>query len=56
MLEERDYTLIIDRSGSMALKDQAGGRTRWAVARERTSGSPRSCSGPSTTERHREDL
>jgi hypothetical protein len=34
MLGERDYTLIIDRSGSMALKDQAGGRTRWAVARE----------------------
>ena len=29
-----DYTLIIDRSGSMALKDQAGGRSRWAVARE----------------------
>jgi uncharacterized protein with von Willebrand factor type A (vWA) domain len=34
MFSERDYTLIIDRSGSMALKDQAGGRSRWAVARE----------------------
>jgi uncharacterized protein with von Willebrand factor type A (vWA) domain len=34
MLRERDYTLIIDRSGSMALKDQPGGRSRWAVARE----------------------
>jgi hypothetical protein len=31
---ERDYTLIIDRSGSMGLKDQPGGRSRWAVARE----------------------
>jgi hypothetical protein len=31
---DRDYTLIIDKSGSMALKDQRGGRSRWAVARE----------------------
>jgi Mg-chelatase subunit ChlD len=36
MSSERDYTLIIDRSGSMALKDQPGGRSRWAVAREST--------------------
>jgi uncharacterized protein with von Willebrand factor type A (vWA) domain len=34
MNSERDYTLIIDRSGSMALKDQPGGRSRWTVARE----------------------
>jgi hypothetical protein len=34
MSAERDYTLIIDKSGSMALKDQPGGRSRWAVARE----------------------
>ena len=34
MFNERDYTLIIDRSGNMALKDQPGGRSRWAVARE----------------------
>jgi hypothetical protein len=34
MSTERDYTLIIDRSGSMALKDQAGGRSRWTAARE----------------------
>lgn len=33
-MTDRDYTLIIDRSGSMALKDQPGGRSRWAVARE----------------------
>ena len=24
MLEERDYTLIIDKSGSMSIKDQRG--------------------------------
>jgi len=35
-LSERDYTLIIDRSGSMAQKDQVGGRSRWATARETT--------------------
>jgi len=34
MSAERDYTLVIDKSGSMALKDQPGGRSRWAVARE----------------------
>ena len=33
-MTDRDYTLIIDKSGSMALKDQPGGRSRWAVARE----------------------
>jgi uncharacterized protein with von Willebrand factor type A (vWA) domain len=33
-MSSRDYTLIIDRSGSMALKDQPGGRSRWAAARE----------------------
>lgn len=33
-MSQRDYTLIIDKSGSMGLKDQPGGRSRWAVARE----------------------
>jgi uncharacterized protein with von Willebrand factor type A (vWA) domain len=33
-MSKRDYTLIIDRSGSMAIKDQAGGRSRWTAARE----------------------
>lgn len=33
-MSKRDYTLIIDRSGSMAIKDQPGGRSRWATARE----------------------
>jgi uncharacterized protein with von Willebrand factor type A (vWA) domain len=36
MLENRDYTLIIDKSGSMATPDQKGGRTRWVTAQEST--------------------
>jgi uncharacterized protein with von Willebrand factor type A (vWA) domain len=36
MLENRDYTLIIDKSGSMATQDQKGGRSRWFVAQEST--------------------
>ncbi|WP_413174089.1 vWA domain-containing protein [Anabaena azotica] len=36
MLENRDYTLIIDKSGSMATADQKGGRTRWSAAQEST--------------------
>ncbi len=36
MLENRDYTLIIDKSGSMATPDQKGGRTRWQSAEEST--------------------
>jgi uncharacterized protein with von Willebrand factor type A (vWA) domain len=36
MLQNRDYTLIIDKSGSMATTDQKGGRSRWATAQEST--------------------
>lgn len=36
MLNDRDYTLMIDKSGSMATKDQAGGRSRWTVMQEST--------------------
>lgn len=36
MLENRDYTLIIDKSGSMSTKDQQGGRSRWDVMQEST--------------------
>ncbi|MDB9445262.1 vWA domain-containing protein [Anabaena sp. CS-542/02] len=36
MLENRDYTLIMDKSGSMATPDQKGGRTRWQSAQEST--------------------
>jgi uncharacterized protein with von Willebrand factor type A (vWA) domain len=34
MLNNRDYTLILDKSGSMSTKDQPGGRSRWTAARE----------------------
>lgn len=34
MLDQRDYTLILDKSGSMSTKDQPGGRSRWHAARE----------------------
>jgi len=36
MLANRDYTLIIDKSGSMATRDQKGGRSRWVAAEEST--------------------
>jgi uncharacterized protein with von Willebrand factor type A (vWA) domain len=36
MLENRDYTLIIDKSGSMATPDQKGGKNRWYAAQEST--------------------
>jgi uncharacterized protein with von Willebrand factor type A (vWA) domain len=36
MLNNRDYTIIVDKSGSMATKDQQGARSRWAIAREST--------------------
>jgi hypothetical protein len=34
MNELRDYTLIVDKSGSMATADQTGNRTRWTVMQE----------------------
>lgn len=42
-MKDRDYTLIIDRSGSMSTPDQAGGRTRWAAAQESTLALARKC-------------
>lgn len=36
MLENRDYTLIIDKSGSMSINDQPGGKTRWDAMQEST--------------------
>jgi len=36
VLENRDYTLIIDKSGSMATPDQKGGKNRWYAAQEST--------------------
>jgi uncharacterized protein with von Willebrand factor type A (vWA) domain len=34
MLENRDYTLIIDKSGSMSTKDKPGGASRWQIMQE----------------------
>ncbi|HSF76216.1 MAG TPA: VWA domain-containing protein [Microcoleus sp.] len=36
MLQNRDYTIIIDKSGSMYTKDQMGGKSRWALMQEST--------------------
>ncbi len=36
ILQNRDYTLIIDKSGSMSIQDQPGGRSRWQEAQEST--------------------
>lgn len=36
MIADRDYTLIIDKSGSMSIKDQQGDKSRWAVMQEST--------------------
>jgi uncharacterized protein YegL len=36
MLDQRDYTLIIDKSGSMSIKDCAGGKSRWNTMQEST--------------------
>ncbi|MHC5614110.1 MAG: vWA domain-containing protein [Nostoc sp.] len=36
MISDRDYTLIIDKSGSMSTPDQVGGKSRWEIAQEST--------------------
>ncbi|QIZ70197.1 vWA domain-containing protein [Oxynema aestuarii] len=43
MLENRDYTLIIDKSGSMSVADQPGSQTRWQAAQESTLALARKC-------------
>ncbi len=43
MIKERDYTLIIDKSGSMSTPDQAGGRSRWEIMQESTLALARKC-------------
>ena len=42
-MKDRDYTLIIDKSGSMSTPDQPGGRTRWQAAQESTLALARKC-------------
>jgi uncharacterized protein with von Willebrand factor type A (vWA) domain len=43
MMSDRDYTLIIDKSGSMSTPDQVGGRSRWEIAQESTLALARKC-------------
>ncbi|WP_036480820.1 VWA domain-containing protein [Myxosarcina sp. GI1] len=43
MIEDRDYTLIIDKSGSMSTNDRPGGKTRWQSARESTLALAKKC-------------
>ena len=42
-MQDRDYTLIIDKSGSMSTPDQLGGRSRWDAAQESTLALARKC-------------
>lgn len=42
-MQDRDYTIIIDKSGSMSTPDQRGGRTRWQEAQESTLALARKC-------------
>ncbi|KKI98070.1 vWA domain-containing protein [Prochlorothrix hollandica] len=42
-MQNRDYTLIIDKSGSMSVADQGGGLTRWQAAQESTLALARKC-------------
>ena len=43
MIQERDYTLIIDKSGSMSTPDQVGGKSRWEIMQESTLALARKC-------------
>jgi uncharacterized protein with von Willebrand factor type A (vWA) domain len=42
-MENRDYTLIIDKSGSMSTPDQPGGKSRWETVQESTLAVARKC-------------
>ncbi len=42
-MKDRDYTIIIDKSGSMSIPDQQGGRSRWEIAQESTLALARKC-------------
>lgn len=43
MLENRDYTLIIDKSGSMSAQDQADNKSRWETVQESTLALAKKC-------------
>jgi len=42
-VQDRDYTLIVDKSGSMSTPDQTGGKSRWEIAQESTLALARKC-------------
>lgn len=42
-MKNRDYTIIIDRSGSMSKADQPGGMTRWEAVQESVLALARKC-------------
>lgn len=42
-MKDRDYTLIIDKSGSMSTPDQRGGRSRWTEVQESALALARKC-------------
>lgn len=43
VVEDRDYTLVIDKSGSMSAPDQPGGKSRWETVQESTLAVARKC-------------
>lgn len=45
IIENRDYTLIIDKSSSMATSDSPGSKTRWEIAQEATLALAKTCEG-----------
>ena len=43
LIENRNYTLIIDNSNSMSIPEQQGGQTIWDAAQESTLALARKC-------------
>jgi hypothetical protein len=43
VVQDRDYTLIIDKSGSMSTADKPSEKTRWQIAQESTLALARKC-------------
>ncbi len=43
LIQNRDYTLIIDKSQSMSTQDQEAGKSRWEVAQESTYALAKKC-------------
>lgn len=42
-MKDRDYTLILDKSGSMSVTDTGASMTRWELAEESTLALARKC-------------